>query len=232
MPDPSHVRDLHHSSRQHGILNPLSEARDQTCNLMVPSRICFHCTMNRNSSNKCLYCFNTKGTFTVLCTKGYLWLLDTRRISCMQGNTPWIKCRPPRAMVSGHGQYTTQVQFYLNSTSVGSRMASTHVLGGEDKQTNSTHKAFQEPFHSLSQTSQRFRAAECSNAAEFIYRHTLGGRATDGRHCQAISCVERILVSPPTRTAVSHMLSISSSARKGKQEAGKGETASPPWCSG
>ena len=31
---------LHHSSRQCQILN-LSEARDWTCNLMVPSRICF-----------------------------------------------------------------------------------------------------------------------------------------------------------------------------------------------
>ena len=36
-PDPS--RDLHHSSRQHRILNPLHEARDQTRNLTVPSRI-------------------------------------------------------------------------------------------------------------------------------------------------------------------------------------------------
>ena len=27
------------------ILNPLSEARDQTCNLMVPSQIRFHCAM-------------------------------------------------------------------------------------------------------------------------------------------------------------------------------------------
>ena len=29
MLDPSHIYDLHHSSRQHGILNLLSEARDQ-----------------------------------------------------------------------------------------------------------------------------------------------------------------------------------------------------------
>ena len=29
MPDPSHVCDLHHSSRQRWILNPLSEARDR-----------------------------------------------------------------------------------------------------------------------------------------------------------------------------------------------------------
>ena len=35
--DPNHVYD--HSSGQRQILNPLSEARDRTHNLMVPSRI-------------------------------------------------------------------------------------------------------------------------------------------------------------------------------------------------
>ena len=38
-----HVYDLHHSSRQHWIVNSLSEARDQTCNFMVPSRIRLRC---------------------------------------------------------------------------------------------------------------------------------------------------------------------------------------------
>ena len=38
-PDPSRLYDLHHSSRQRGILNPLSEARDRTCNLMASGRI-------------------------------------------------------------------------------------------------------------------------------------------------------------------------------------------------
>ena len=38
MPDLSRIWDLHHSSRQCQILNPLSEARDQTRNLMVPRR--------------------------------------------------------------------------------------------------------------------------------------------------------------------------------------------------
>ena len=44
MPDPSHICDPHHSSQQRRIFNPLSDARDRTLNLMVPSRICFHCT--------------------------------------------------------------------------------------------------------------------------------------------------------------------------------------------
>ena len=43
MPNPRHVCHWHHSSWQHWILNPLSEARDQTHNLVVPSRIHFLC---------------------------------------------------------------------------------------------------------------------------------------------------------------------------------------------
>jgi len=39
MPDLSHICDLHHSSRQRQILNPLSKARDRTRNLIVPSQI-------------------------------------------------------------------------------------------------------------------------------------------------------------------------------------------------
>uniref|UniRef100_A0A8D1C8G3 C2 domain-containing protein n=1 Tax=Sus scrofa TaxID=9823 RepID=A0A8D1C8G3_PIG len=39
--DPSCACDLHHGSWQRRILNPRSEARDRTCNLMVPSRIHF-----------------------------------------------------------------------------------------------------------------------------------------------------------------------------------------------
>ena len=41
--DLSRVCNLHHSSRQRRILNPLNKARDQTRNRMVPSRICFCC---------------------------------------------------------------------------------------------------------------------------------------------------------------------------------------------
>ena len=45
MPDPSRVCDLHHSSGQHRIFNPLNKARDRTHIFKVPSRICFHCAM-------------------------------------------------------------------------------------------------------------------------------------------------------------------------------------------
>ena len=41
MPDLSHVCDLHHSSWQHQILNPLSEARDKTCILMDTGQVCY-----------------------------------------------------------------------------------------------------------------------------------------------------------------------------------------------
>ena len=39
MQDPSRICNLHHSSWQCQIPNPLSKARDQTRNLMVPNRI-------------------------------------------------------------------------------------------------------------------------------------------------------------------------------------------------
>ena len=40
-PDPSCICNLHHSSQQCQILNPLSEARDGTCVLMDASQIRF-----------------------------------------------------------------------------------------------------------------------------------------------------------------------------------------------
>ena len=39
-PDLSRICDLHHGSQQRWILNPLSEARDQTRVLMDSSRVC------------------------------------------------------------------------------------------------------------------------------------------------------------------------------------------------
>ena len=52
-PYPSRVFDLHHSSQQRWILNPLSKARDRTLNLVVPSQIHFRCaTMGTPSFHK------------------------------------------------------------------------------------------------------------------------------------------------------------------------------------
>ena len=47
--DPSHVCDLHHSSREHWIPDPLSEARDRTCILMGTRSDSFLLRHNRNS---------------------------------------------------------------------------------------------------------------------------------------------------------------------------------------
>ena len=48
-PDLSLVWDLHQSSRQHQILNPLREARNWTCLLMDTSQIHFHWATIQNS---------------------------------------------------------------------------------------------------------------------------------------------------------------------------------------
>ena len=48
-PDPSRVFDLHHSSPQCRILNPQSEARDQTRVLMDTSLVCSSLSHDKNS---------------------------------------------------------------------------------------------------------------------------------------------------------------------------------------
>ena len=47
--DTYHIFDLHHSSWQHWILNPMSEARDQSCILMDPSGVHLLLSHERNS---------------------------------------------------------------------------------------------------------------------------------------------------------------------------------------
>ena len=62
--DPSHICNLHRSSRQHRILNPLSEARDQTCIFMDASRIHFHCTTMGTPEKRFL---KIKGEVVMVC---------------------------------------------------------------------------------------------------------------------------------------------------------------------
>lgn len=54
-PDPSHIHDLHYSSWQCRILNPLSKAKDQTRNLMVTGRVRFCCATMRTHG---IYIYN------------------------------------------------------------------------------------------------------------------------------------------------------------------------------
>ena len=59
-PDPSCICNLHHSSRQGWIPNPLSKARDRTHNLMVPSQICFCCAV---TGTPVFHQFNSQTSF-------------------------------------------------------------------------------------------------------------------------------------------------------------------------
>ena len=51
----SHICNLHHSSRQRQILNPLREARDGTCILVDASQICFSLNHNGNPQGTISY---------------------------------------------------------------------------------------------------------------------------------------------------------------------------------
>ena len=67
-PDLNHVCNLHHSSWQCQILNPLSETRDRTCILMETSWIHFHCTTMGTPSIHYLM-FKKKIHYHTLCIK-------------------------------------------------------------------------------------------------------------------------------------------------------------------
>ena len=56
MQKPSHICDLHHSSWQRQILNPLSEARDRTHSLMDTIQVLKLLSHNRNSIFSFAFC--------------------------------------------------------------------------------------------------------------------------------------------------------------------------------
>ena len=88
MLDLSHICDLHHSSWQHWILDPLSETRDWTCNLMVPSRIHFLCATRETPlvTFFILIIFSITSSFFVFCfvlfcfLGPHLWHMDVLRL--------------------------------------------------------------------------------------------------------------------------------------------------------
>uniref|UniRef100_A0A8D1RAJ6 Magnesium transporter n=1 Tax=Sus scrofa TaxID=9823 RepID=A0A8D1RAJ6_PIG len=90
MQDPNRVCDLHYSSWQCQILNPLSEARDRTHNLMVPSRIHFCCTLMGTPY--------LKAVITPEC----LLILDYRNLNLEQ----WLFRELP-SQLAGEGQLVT-----------------------------------------------------------------------------------------------------------------------------
>ena len=79
MSDPSHFCDLHHTSRQHQILYPLSKARYWTCSLMVPGQIWFHCTTMETLSIwllKCRLCMFLPSTLSVeINPNSWIWII-------------------------------------------------------------------------------------------------------------------------------------------------------------
>ena len=65
-PDPRHICDLHHSSWQCRILDPLIKARDRTHYLMVPSWIRFHCATKGTPNFIFLFVIEVQLTYSVV----------------------------------------------------------------------------------------------------------------------------------------------------------------------
>ena len=73
--DLNHICNLHHSSQQYQILNPLSKAKDRTHNLMVPSRIHFYYTTMGTPSVPLLFCEQGMSTVILLMLRAFSKLI-------------------------------------------------------------------------------------------------------------------------------------------------------------
>ena len=105
-PDPSHVCDLHNSSWQRRILKPLSKARDQTCNLTVPRRICFLCATTGTPTKFFKLNFSTRKHKVMIqsekCIATFLWYFTN------DSDSPTETCShqcPPRPWISFNTQF-------------------------------------------------------------------------------------------------------------------------------
>ena len=92
--DPSLICDLHHSSQQHQIPDPLGEAKHRTCFFMDTSQICFRCT---TTGIPCVYFFKEnplapwkRGWFQSWCREentGWAWNIQ----GCFQKGRKCVK---------------------------------------------------------------------------------------------------------------------------------------------
>ena len=93
MPDLRHVCNLHPSSRQHQILNPLSRARDRIHNLVVSSRIHFRCaTTGTPKTSKLLSCSYSFSNFKINSSEFPSWLSRVSSLALIHGLKIW-RCR-------------------------------------------------------------------------------------------------------------------------------------------
>ena len=87
-PDSSRVWDLHHSSRQHWILNSLSRVRDRTLSLKDTSQVHFHWA----TAGTLLMCFNKKLFAVVWVTGESIREIFLRKWDLGMDLEKWVGC--------------------------------------------------------------------------------------------------------------------------------------------
>ena len=96
--DPGHICDLHHSSQQCQILNPLSKARDQTCVLMDTSGV--HNPLSHNGNSRVLLILERKDVWSIniaLPPPQWVLALSTLGLRATSSASPptLVPCTPP-----------------------------------------------------------------------------------------------------------------------------------------
>ena len=119
MQDPNHVCDLHHSSLQCQILNPQGEARDGTHNLMVPSRIHFHCSTT-GGPQEILSLYISPKPFLLPNSCCHSFVGSFNISSLRAGFLPWVSfCFNPSPLYSAlNDLYTTESSLGMGSKSL------------------------------------------------------------------------------------------------------------------
>ena len=89
-PDLSHACSLHHSSQQWWILNPLGEAKDQTCVLVDTGQICFYWPTTGTPTIPVLISYFTSDCFVYPLSAccGYRWFSCLRLFTFLPLSLP------------------------------------------------------------------------------------------------------------------------------------------------